>query len=189
MTVSEQRIDAAIDPALEAALARLGAEYEPPPGWQARVLAAIQPARRPWWGYAMPAAAIAATALCVLQFRTAAPALAIRVDIAHRATMRGSEARVGDTVHLAVSGGSGARALWLYRDEQRLVLRCPGDPACAMTDAGIAVSLELAEVGNYAIVALAGDGAVPEPAGSYDDDTAAARRAGIAIHEDRFTVR
>jgi hypothetical protein len=181
VTVSEQRI--------EAALARLGAEYEPLLGWQARVLAAIEPARRPWWSYAMPAAAVAATALCVLQFRTAVPALAIRVDIAHRATVRGSEARVGDTVHLAVSGGSGERALWLYRDERRLVLRCPGDPVCAMTDAGIAVSLELADVGNYTVVALAVDGAPPEPAGSYDDDTAAARRARIAIHEDRFSVR
>lgn len=182
MTALEQRI--------EAALARLGAEYEPPLGWQARVLAATQPAaRRPWWAYAMPAAAVAATALCVVQFRQAPPVLALGVEIAHRVAVRGQEARVGDVVRLTVSGGDGERALWVYRDEQRLVIRCPGDPACAMTDAGIAVALELGDVGNYAIVALAADAALPVPTGSYDDDTAAARRAGIAIREDRLSVR
>jgi hypothetical protein len=180
MITSEQRI--------EAALARLGVEYEPPLGWQARVLAATQPARRPWWGYALPAAAVAAAALCVVQFRQPPGALALDVDIAHRVAVRGPEALVGDAVRLTVSGGSGERALWVYRDE-RMVIRCPGDRACAVTDAGIAVALELAEVGSYSIVALAADGALPLPSGSYDDDTAAARRAGIAIREDRLVVR
>jgi len=181
MTASVQRI--------EAALARLGAEYEPPLGWQARVLAATQPARRPWWGYAMPAAAVAATALCVVQFRQAPAALAIDVDIVHRVAVRGPEARVGDVVRLTVSGGGGERALWVYRDEQRMVIRCPGDRACAVTDAGIAVALELGAIGSYSIIALAADGALPLPSGSYEDDTAAARRAGVAIREDRLVVR
>ena len=35
---------------IEEALVRLGAEHEPPPGWEARVLAAVRPPRRRvWW--------------------------------------------------------------------------------------------------------------------------------------------
>lgn len=174
-----------------AALARLGAEYEPPLGWQARVLAASRPRRahRPWWSYVMPAAAVAAAAVCVLQFRAPPRALAVDVDVEHRVALRGSEAQVGDVARVTVSGGADHRALWVYRDEQRLVMSCPGDPGCAVSAAGITLAFELREVGNYTVVALSSGAALAAPSGSYDDDTAAARRAGATISEDRITVR
>lgn len=67
---------------IEAALARLGEEHEPPPGWEARVLAvtALQaqpqppsvqphpepPAQRRWWWVMVPTMALAAAAVLVL---------------------------------------------------------------------------------------------------------------------------
>ena len=46
---------------IEAALARLGAEHEPPVGWEARVLAATAPPpRRAWWWLAIAMKALKA---------------------------------------------------------------------------------------------------------------------------------
>src|SRR6185295_11711421 len=86
---------------IEAALAQLGAEYEPPLGWEARVLAATR-ARRPWWWYAMPGFAVTALAVCaVALWPTAAlPALALSVEVQHPAPVRGREGQVGDTVRI-----------------------------------------------------------------------------------------
>jgi predicted DNA-binding protein (UPF0251 family) len=56
-----------IERRIEDALAQLGAEHEPPPGWEARVLAATHVTRRrPWW-YAAGglAAAVAAQAILI----------------------------------------------------------------------------------------------------------------------------
>ena len=174
---------------IEAALAQLGAEYEPPLGWEARVLAATR-ARRPWWWYAMPGFAVTALAVCaVALWPTAAPpALALSVEVQHPAPVRGREGQVGDTVRITATGGDGERAIWVYRDEQQLVLRCPGASSCAASPSGIQVDFVPRQVGTYTIVALTGQ-RLPLPAGAYDNDTAAARRAGIMFREDKLTVR
>lgn len=176
---------------LEGALARLGAEHLPPLGWEARVLAAARP-RTPRWRYAAPGLAAAAlAALCVAQLWPTEPPLELALDMAvrHRVPVRGTEGQVGDVVHIRVTGGDGERAIWVYCDEQQLVLRCPGDPGCQASGAEMSVDLALGEVATYTVVALSARGALPAPSGRYDDDTAAARRAGAAVRADSVTVR
>jgi hypothetical protein len=195
---SEGRSDQPIDPRLENALARLGVEYEPPPGWEARVLAATADAaprrRKPWWQRwrwsIAPGLALAGAAAAVIAYVAPAGvpvALALRIDIAHRAPMRGSDAVVGDTAHI-VATGDGNRALWIYRDEAELVLRCPGAPACQVADGSIAVDLALTQIGRYTVVALAPPAALPALSGAFDDDLAVARRAGAALQEQVIDV-
>ena len=175
---------------IEEALAQLGAEYEPPLGWEARVLAAAR-VRRPWWRYAMPGFAVAALAVCALAlWPVAAPAeLTLSMEVQHSAPVRGREGQVGDTVRIAATGGDGERAIWVYRDEQQLVLRCPGASACAVSQTGIQVDFVPRQVGTYTVVALTARARLPVPAGEYEDDIAAARRAGFVVREDRLTVR
>ena len=90
---------------IEEALAQLGAEYEPPLGWEARVLAATR-AHRPWWRYARPGFAVAALAVCaVALWPTAAPTeLTLSVEVQHSAPVRGREGQVGDTVRISAMG-------------------------------------------------------------------------------------
>jgi hypothetical protein len=175
---------------IEAALARLGADHEPPLGWEARVLAATGMPRRPWWHYAVPGVGlVAAAALGMLVlWPAAAPALALRVDVEHRAVVRGQEAQLGDVVHVAATGGGGQRAIWIYRDEVQLVLRCPGDAGCAVSRDAIAADLTLRRIGTYQILALTADAALPVSSGSYGDDVVAARRAGAATREQTLAV-
>lgn len=168
---------------IEDALAGLGAEHEPPRGWEARVLAATTARRRrPWWIYAAPGLVAAAAAVLLYLGRPREPAaLALDVDLEHSVASRGGggEGRVGDVVHVTVRGGSG-RVLWIYRDDVELVMRCPGDPACRVSEQAIRADLVLGRVGTYRMVALTAGPAVPAPAGSYEADVAAARRAGVS---------
>jgi hypothetical protein len=196
------RSDQPIGPRIEAALARLGAEYEPPPGWEARVLAAtamLAPCP-PWWRRwrwrwrwrwsIAPGLALAGAAAALVAYLAPggeAPALALHVDIAHRAPMRGPDAVVGDVAHIVASGG-GERELWIYRDEAALVMRCPGAPACRIADGSTAVDFALTQVGRYTVVALARPAALSALPGTYDEDLAAARRAGAELQQQTIDV-
>lgn len=174
---------------IEAALARLGAEHEPPPGWEARVLAAVGATRRRWWAYAAPGVALAAAAaVALVLLRRPPPALALDVEVKHSALFRGDDASVGDVAHVVVSGGKGPRAIWVYREDVELVLRCPGDPACRVSDASTEVDLPLTSVGNYTVVALTAASSLPAPTGTYGADTAAAKDAGLVVRQHHLTV-
>lgn len=191
MTDSNQRPDERSTERIEAALARLGVEHEPPAGWEARVLAAVGAPRRRWWMYAAPGvalAAAAAVAVIVLR-RPPPPALALNVEVKHSARYRGDEASPGDVAHIVVSGGKGPRAIWVYHDEVQLVLRCPGDPRCRVSEASTEVDVTLSSVGAYTVVALTGVSGLPPLAGSYDDDTAAAKDAGLDVRQNRLVVQ
>lgn len=181
------------DAQIEQALARLGAEHEPPAGWEARVLAAIaEPPRRRWWmTWQLPALASAAAAavIAIRLWPGPAPLLALHVDVTRGAPVRGAEAQLGEVVHVAATGGSGERAIWIYCDEVQLVLRCPGDRGCAASGDALAADLVLRQVGSYRIVALSAPAALPPPTGSYDTDIAAARTAGAAIEERPLRVQ
>jgi hypothetical protein len=182
-------IEARIEARIEAALTRLGAEYEPAPGWEARVLAVTRAAQRrsrPWWWYAAPGLAIAAAAAILVQVlpQDVAPALALDIELERGATYRGADGHIGDVAHIAVSGGA-RRAIWIYHNEVQLVLRCPEDPACRVSQRATRVDLPLTRVGLYTIVALTVDAALPALAGTYDADLAAARRAGAADVQQR----
>jgi len=190
MTDSNPRPDERSTERIEAALARLGAEHEPPVGWEARVLAAVGAPRRRWWMYAAPGVALAAAAVVALVVLPGpAPELALNVDIKHSARYRGDEASAGDIAHIVVSGGKGPRAIWVYHEEVQLVLRCPGDPRCRVTDASTEVDVTLSSAGAYTVVALTGSSELPALTGTYDADTAAAKDAGLDVRQSRLLVQ
>jgi hypothetical protein len=176
---------------IEAALARLGAEHEPPAGWEARVLAATVERKRArwWWLLPIPVAAIAVLGIVLIPSSRAPskPALAIgfkRGEAVHR----GPSMIVGDVMTVDASGDAAHRALWIYRDA-RLVLACPRDPRCRRADDKLIAELPLTSVGSYVIVALASRSSIPLPGGSYDEDVAAAQRAGAKVESDTVDVR
>lgn len=187
---NERSIEPSIDPSIrpsmariETALAGLGVEHEPPPGWETRVLAAVGAHRRRWWTYAAPGVALAAAAaIAVVVLHRSPPALALNVEVKHSARFRGHEAAVGDVAHIAVSGGARLRAIWVYREDGHLVLQCPGDAACRSSDASIEVDLMLSAAGTYHVVAVTGASGV-RPTGNYYTDTAAAQDAGLDVRQ------
>jgi hypothetical protein len=173
---------------IEAALARLGAEHEPPMGWENRVLAAVGAReRRRWWWYAAPVTALAAAAVALVVLPTP-QALALNVAVKHSTLYRGDGASAGDVARITVSGGKGLRAVWIYHEEVQLVLRCPGDARCQVSDASIEVDLPLTSAGTYTVVALTGAEHLPGLVGSYDADTAAAKEAGLDVQEHQLNV-
>lgn len=180
---------------IEAALARLGAEHEPPRGWEARVLAAVATRRRrPWWLYAAPGLTLAAAAVFLVWFiaapRPAPAAIALDVRFDHKEVVRGDERVVGDIAHVRVSGGNRHRVVRVYRDEVHVVKSCPDDPACRVSSDATAVDFPLAQVGTYTIVALSSDAPLPALPGNLDGDTAAAMQAGVSdIRQHRLSVR
>ncbi len=189
MSDPNERSTGASTERIEAALARLGDEHEPPPGWEARVLAAVGATRRRWWAYAVPGMALAAAAASALVvLHRPSPALALNVEVKHSAVFRGDDASVGDVAHVVVSGGKGARAIWVYREDVQLVLRCPGDPTCRISDASTEVDLPLTSAGRYTVVAVTAAGSLPAPTGTYVADTAAARDAGLDVQQSHLTV-
>jgi hypothetical protein len=190
---------------LERAIAQLGAEHEPPPGWEARVLAAIEPQRtaaperRPWlrrWWPAIPTAVLAAAVL-VLVLRPPRPeklavAFAVTAGDPSRGAMRGEQrsddVTLGSRLDLAVRGGGGHRALWLYRDGG-LVAACPGDARCDTAGGAPHLALTASQIGRYQIVVLTADAALPAPSGNYDRDVAALLDARIEIATKDCQVR
>jgi hypothetical protein len=181
---------------IEAALSRLGAEHEPPPGWERRVLAAVrdEPRRRPWWQFAAPAVVVAAAAvLLVLVVMPPRPhELALDLQFGKQAVTRGAQAderQVGETVHATASGGGRNHAIWVYRNELALEIACPRDPVCRVSGDAVSVDFVLRTVGEYKILALSSDAALPEPRGNYDADAAAAMRADLTIKPRVLHVR
>ncbi len=180
---------------IEAALARLGAEHQPPPGWENRVLAAVAaPRKRPaWWWFAGPALTLAAAAaIAVAVFPRGGPrelALAVEVTGAPTRGVGATERAIGDIAHVRVTGGAGYRAIWVYRDQRTLVTRCPGDPACQSTSDSLGIDVTLALVGEYTIVALSSGQALPVPTDNYDHDIAAARTSDTSEKSRTLTVR
>jgi serine/threonine protein kinase len=142
-----------------------------------------------WWMYAgagVTAATAAAMALVVVP--PPPPALALNIHVQHSARDRGYEASPGDVAHIAVSGGQGPRAIWVFHDEVQLVLRCPGDPGCRIADASTEVDLPLTSGGRYTMVALTGAARLPALTGTYDADMAATKGAGIDVLQYHLTV-
>jgi hypothetical protein len=189
---------------LERAIAQLGADHEPPPGWEAKVLAAVEspraaaPERRPWlrrWWPAIPAAVLAAAVLVVV-LRPVRPeqfALAVtpRPD-ASRGAMRGGggldDVSLGGVLDIAVQGGE-RRAVWVYRDSRKLVAACPRDAGCEVIDGALRLAWKVDQIGKYQVVALAGSQALPAPTGDYDRDLSALVQQRIEYKTQDVTVR
>jgi len=176
---------------IEAALTRLGAEHEPPVGWQARVLAATAtPKPRPWWWFAMPAVALAVIAIYVV-VRPRAKDQPLEVALAfekHGAVVRGQAAHVGDLMHATATGGGHYRAVWVYHGDH-LLLACPGATQCRSSGDATIADVELRLIGDYTIVAVASNSPVPPPMGTLDTDLANAQQTGAKTKPESLTVR
>jgi hypothetical protein len=159
---------------IEAALTRLGAEHEPPPGWEARVLAATaRRTRRPWWLSVIPAIPVAALAVVGVVFLRSPDEPEVALTFSHdgSAVFRGpAEARVDDTMH-ATAHGADHVALWIYRDD-KLVKSCPGDPRCQTTGRALSLDVVLDTRGRWVGVAVSSSEPIAGPSGSYDTDIA-----------------
>lgn len=178
---------------LESALEQLGAEHEPPPGWQTRVLAAIDEPRglRRWW-LALPVAAAIAICLSLVPSSPEPPsrALALRVDVVPTGPpMRGTAAVVGNYVHARATGGDCYRAIWVYRNERELVVVCPGGLSCGSAGGATTAGVTLLTVGSYTFVAVTSASPLPALQGSYDDDRAAAERSGAQVKSYTIEAR
>jgi hypothetical protein len=161
---------------LERAIEQLGAEHEPPPGWQAKVLAAVAPRRRTrWWWFAVPAALAAAVAIALVPLWPRRDGLTLVAErVPGPRVMRGDSGQIRATAR----GGDGHLAIWVYRNGHDLVAVCPGHAACRSADDGLRLDLPVERLGTYQIVALTSATALPAPIGSYDGDLAAATAAG-----------
>jgi hypothetical protein len=170
---------------IEAALASMGAQLEPPRGWEARVFAAIAvKRRRPWWQFAVPALCVAAAAAIYLAWpRGAAPREPLQLAMTVESggpTVRGTQAHIGDTVHVRASGGAAHHAIWIYREERELVMACADDAPC---------DFHLTSRGDYSVVALSSDTPLPTPRATLDTDVAAAVQAGAQYKIEAVMVK
>jgi len=178
---------------IEAELAKLGAELSAPAGWQARVLAEATARPRRWWKFAVPALAAAVAIVVVLwAIRPPAqpPGLELAVAIQKRGeVVRGDSATVGDIATITASGGAKHRAVWVYREDRRLVIACPGAERCSSTSDSVTATVKLELPGSYTFVALTSREPLPVPTDSFDASMAAAVRAGAEVSKDQRTVR
>ena len=175
---------------IEGEIAKLGAEHEPPAGWQARVLAATAPRRRArWWWFALPAVAIA-TIVLLVSLRGKEPdqlAVAIEID-SNGSVMRGTSAKVGDVVTVTARGGK-HRNIWIYREDNELVIACPGSTDCRLARGEMTARAKLLVPGRYTVVAIASDTFLAKPTGSLDADVAAAHAAKAISKMSTVEVR
>jgi hypothetical protein len=184
---------------IEAALSRLGAEHEPPVGWEAKVLAATATAthtghpkqghpRNKWWWFAVPAVAAAVIAPVVVLRSPSELHLELKLSSDRGIqVVRGTSVQVGDVVH-ATATGSGYRAVWIYHNDA-LVAACPGAAQCRVSDAATIADLTPSAIGEYVIIALASRSPISTPTGKFDVDVAHARDAGAIENIERLTVR
>jgi len=177
---------------LERAIEQLGADHQPPPGWQARVLAAIEARPRWWararrWWLAVPAFAAVVIALLVLRGPRPGPLTLTAALVPGPRIMRGDPGRI----RAIAGGGDHHRAIWLYRDRRELVAVCPGHAGCTTLGRGGALQLELTveRIGGYQVVAVSSASALPAPTGAYEADCAAAAAAGAAWQQAQLEVR
>jgi len=175
------------DDRLIRALAQLGAEHEPPPGWERRVLAAIEPRPRPHRGwFAIPLAALAAALVLVVLWTPPRPdALSLAIERSASAARTRGDVVGGDRIRAVVRGGADHRAIWVYRDGRDLIAACPARLACERAGGALILELTLDRVGSYRVVALSSAAALPAPSGAYDADLAATMAPGVVseIHD------
>ena len=184
---------------IEAALGRLGAEHEPPAGWEARVLAATTAAKpKPklsWWYFALPAAALAVIAVVAIvppspEVRPFQVALTVKPggSVPHRdgPSQDGKTAHIGDVVHVDATGGGLYQTVWIYRND-KLVMGCPGDLGCQRSDGSTSVEFPVKVIGEYKVVVLTSKSPLPAPTGTYDADVVNVPADGTQELE-RFSV-
>jgi hypothetical protein len=178
---------------LRTGIAGLGADDEPPPGWQARVWKRIEERqerrkRHGWWlRLALPAAvgAVAASLLAIFLLRPVPPAAppSLLAEIEAGATVRrGTEAQPGDLLRLTATTGEAPYAeLRVYRNDAEMVLRCSTVAPCARQGTSLTATLALDGVGRYTPLLLHSGKPLPAGGGDLDTDTREALAAGADI--------
>ena len=174
---------------LEQVIVQLGADLEPAPGWEARVLAAVEPRRESWFARGWLAIPIVTMALIVV----------LLLKSAHRPTeplalsaalVPGAQVMRGPSVLCVIArGGNSHRTVRIYRYGYELVAVCPGHPACEATSDELRIVLDSVLFGSYQIIVLSSPGALPAATGSMDRDIAAALDAGASWKMHEFEVR
>lgn len=176
---------------LRAGLAALGADDEPPPGWQARVWEKIEERKeqrkrhRGWLLWMVPALAGAAAVLIVLFLLRptppAAPSLVARVESGDT-VRRGEEAQPGDLLRLTATTGEAPYAeLRVYRNDAEMVLRCSTESPCTRQGQDLTATLVLDGIGRYTPLLLCSKKPLPPGGGDLDTDTREALDAGAEI--------
>lgn len=185
---------------IEAALTRLGAEHEPPAGWEARVFAKIaqerhaEPApRRPrWWMFAIPAVSVSVAVVAAIVVCWPRPdgfTLAVTFDRHSEVVRSGGAPNAGDVAHATVTGGGPHRAVWIYRDDV-LVTACPGGDRTQCESSGEETTATVRlTMGKYQMVALTSSVPIAPPAGELDSDLARAQDAGATLDRKPVMVR
>ncbi|HEV7507523.1 MAG TPA: hypothetical protein VGS07_21745 [Thermoanaerobaculia bacterium] len=180
---------------LRAELAALGAEDEPPVGWQARVWERLddhrerRERRRPRWpewrGWVVPVGVgLAASLAALFLIRPPGPQPpSLRVEVEAGATVRrGGEAQPGDLLRLtAATGGAGHAELRVYRNDTELVLRCSTDRPCTRRGDELRAAVLLDAVGRYQPLLMRAEGPLPPPVSNLEKDTSAALAAGADV--------
>jgi hypothetical protein len=177
---------------LTAEIAALGAEDEPPAGWQARVWQRLdqrRERRRPRWtgwrGWIVPIGVGVAASLAVF-FLIRAPGpqpSSLRAEVQAGATVRrGGEAQAGDLLRLtAAAGGARHAELRVYRNDTELVLRCSTDRPCSRRGDELRAAVLLDAVGRYQPLLMRGESPLPRPLSNLEKDTSAALAAGADV--------
>lgn len=176
-------------------IATLGAEDEPPVGWQARVWERIDQrrARRRsrwvswlgWPGWLVPAGVAAAASLAALfLIRPPGPQPpSLRAEIQAGTTVRrGGEAQPGSLLRLtATTGGSRHAELRVYRNDTELVLRCSTDRPCSRQGDELRAAVLLDAIGRYQPLLMRADKPLPSPVSNLEKDTSAALATGADV--------
>jgi hypothetical protein len=159
-------------------IAGIGADGEPPAGWEARVWARIEERKgKPRWIWFLApvgAAALAATFFFAVPRTPSAPSLMQEVA-AGGSVRRATGARPGDRLDLrAGTAGSPQAELRIYRNGRDLVLRCPGTSSCRRDGDEIRAALTFPSVGDYQAVLVLDNEPLPPPGKGLDSDAGAA---------------
>ena len=147
--------------------------------------AAPPPRRPPLVVYIGPAIAAAALAVWLLLPERPKP-FDLAFTIEHGdSKARGTAAHVGDRARPIVRGDR-YRVIWVYIDENQLVLACPGSSSCRISDDETAAMVELSARGHYEIVGLGADAPLPAPPRTLDQAVDAAMRAGADVKRQKI---
>jgi hypothetical protein len=180
---------------LRAELAALGAEDEPPVGWQARVWDRLdhrrerRERRRPRWpgwrGWMVPVGVgLAASLAALFLIRPPGPQPpSLLAEVQAGATVRrGGEAQPGDLLRLtAATGGARHAELRVYRNDTELVLRCSTDRPCTRRGEELRAAVLLDAVGRYQPLLMRAESPLPPPVSNLEKDTSAALAAGADV--------
>jgi hypothetical protein len=197
---------------IEQALSELGADYSPPVGWEARVLAASARAPKKWWQRwqrwmvtAVPAALAAAAVMVVVIARRPVMSRDKNVQVAFSDTViedpcknaAGNPACMNSqenacSAHqvrrLEASSSAAHLAMRLYKGSM-LIQSCDDPKACETMRGTLGMRWTVTELGSYTALSFASNQPLPALTGALDPDLATLDRANITPRKKRFDCR